>query len=143
MRIESHPIRSRGRPLAFLARYLLALLLFNLSACSTYQAVSVEKGMRHSPPPGIEVGSLVKVTTLDRKTDSFRVMEITDEGLGGNTGFYRYENMKTLKVDRPEQNKGEWVAWFWGIVGVAALVALIGSADSVRVCSPPCESPQP
>lgn len=137
------PVSGPIRPFSFLARYLLALLLFNLSACSSYQTVSVDKSMRQGAPSGVEIGSLVKVTTLDRKTDTFRVMDITNEGLGGNTGFYRYENMKSLKVQQPGKKSSETAAWVWGIIGVAALIALIASADSVRVCSPPCESPQP
>lgn len=129
--------------MAFLGRYLLALMLFNLTACSSYQTVSVDKSMRQGAPSGVEIGNLVKVTTLDRKTDTFRVMDITEEGLGGNTGFYRYENMKSLKVQRPGKKGNDAAVWIWSIIGLAALIALIGSADSVRVCSPPCENPQP
>lgn len=142
----SHPSdvftsQTRVVPLAFLGRYLLALLLFNLTACSSFQTVSVDQTMRQGAPPGVEIGSLVKVTTLDRKTDTFRVMEMNEEGLGGSTGFYRFEDMRTLKVDRPSQNKGEAAAWVWGLIALGALIALIANADEVRVCSPPCEDP--
>jgi len=135
--------RPRAKTIAYLGRYVLALLLFNLSACSSYQTVNIEKSIRHNTPNGVEIGSLVKVTTLDRKTTTFRVMDMNDEGLGGNTGFYRYADMKSLKVERAKQNKGDAAVWVWSILGLAALVALIANADSVSVCSPPCESPQP
>lgn len=131
--------RTRSASLAFLGRYLLALLLFNLTACSSFQTVSVDKSMRQGTPPGVEIGSLVKVTMLDRSTDTFRVMEMNEEGLGGNAGFYRFEDMRTLKVDRPNQNKGEAAAWIWGVILLGGLIALIANADAVRVCSPPCE----
>ncbi len=135
--------RPRFAPLAFLGRYLLALLLFNLAACSSFQTVNVDTSMRQGAPPGVEIGNLVKVTMLDRSTDTFRVMEMNEEGLGGSTGFYRFEDMRTLKVDRPNQNKGEAAAWVWGIIALGALIALIANADAVRVCSPPCEEPRP
>ncbi len=126
------------------ARLVLALLLLNLAACSSYQTVNVESAMRNSPPPGVDFGSLVKVTPMKGRTDSFRVTEITPEGLGGNTGFYRYEDMKRLQVDKPGSNDGQALSVTLTILGLAALVALIANADSVSVCSPsPCPTPPP
>jgi hypothetical protein len=94
--------------------------------------------MQYSPPRGIGYGSLVEVKTLDKKTVKFRVTEITDDGLGGNHGFYRYEDMKKLRVDNPGE-KGETIAYILGALGVIALIALVANADSVAICSPsPC-----
>ena len=121
----------------------LVFLLMHLAGCSSWQTVSVEQGMRNSPPPGVDFGTLIHVKTFDRQSDKFRVTEITDEGLGGSTGFYRYEDMASLKVDRSVQNEGQTWAVILSIIGVAALVALIANADSVAVCSPPCETPDP
>jgi hypothetical protein len=127
-----------------LPRCLLAILLFNLTACSTYQTVSIERAMNQPAPPGVDFGSLVKVTPLEGRTVSFRVTELTPEGLGGSGGFYRYEDMKSLKVDKPGSNDGQALSWVLGILAVGAVVALIANADSVRVCSPsPCENPPP
>lgn len=128
----------------FLGRYLLALLLFHLAACSTLQPVSIESAMRYSPPPGVDYGSRVKVQTFDKRTAEFRVTEITPEGLGGPGGFYAYADMRELKVERPGQSRGEALGWIVGAIGIAALVALIANADDVRVCSPsPCPEPSP
>ncbi len=130
--------------LRFLSRYALCLLLFNLAACSSYQTVNIERAMNQPAPPGVDFGSLVKVTPLQGRTVSFRVTEMTPEGIGGGGGFYRYEDMKTLKVDKPGSNDGQALSVVLGILAVGALVALIANADSVRVCSPsPCESPSP
>jgi hypothetical protein len=127
-----------------LPRYLLCLLLFNLSACSSYQTVNIERAMNQPAPAGVDFGSLVKVTPLQGRTVSFRVTELTPEGLGGGGAFYRYEDMKTLKVDKPGSNDGQALSVVLGILAVGALVALIANADSVRVCSPsPCETPSP
>lgn len=126
----------------FVKRYLLALLVFNLAACSTLQPVSVENAMKKSPPRGVDYGSLVQVRTLDKQTAKFRVTVINADGLGNDQAFYRYEDMATLKVEAPK-NKGN-DAWMiiGGILGVAALVFLVSSADSVSVCSPaPCDRP--
>jgi hypothetical protein len=127
----------------FLKRYVLCLLLLNLAACSSMQPVSIENAMQNARARGIDYGSLVEVKTLDRKTIKFRVTDITEEGLGGSKGFYRYENMKSLRVENPSSNnKDNTLAWILGVIGVAALVALIANADSVSVCSPsPCPQP--
>ena len=128
----------------FLRQYLLALLVFNLAGCSSWYTVSVESGMQYSPPPGIDYGSLVEVKTLDKRTVKFRVTDITDEGLGGNQGFFHYEDMQSLKVDKSVQKEGNTAAYILTALGVIALIALVANADSVAVCSPsPCPTPDP
>lgn len=100
--------------------------------------------MQNSPPPGIDYGSLVEVKTLDRQTVKFRVTRLNADGLGGSEEFYRYEHMASLKVERPKNTNKEsdMASIVLGLLGVAALVFLIGNADSVKVCSPsPCERP--
>lgn len=128
----------------FLKRYVLCVLLFNLAACSSMQTVNVEHAMQNPSPRGIDYGSLVEVKTLDRQSAKFRVTDITEEGLGGSKGFYRYEDMKSLRVENTNStNKDATLAWILGILGVAALVALVANSDSVAVCAPaPC-NPRP
>jgi hypothetical protein len=128
----------------FLKRYILCVLLFNLAACSSMQTVNVEQAMQNPSPRGIDYGSLVEIKTLDKRSAKFRVTDITEEGLGGSKGFYRYEDMKSLRVEnKNSNNKDDTLAWVLGILGVAALVALVASSDSVAVCAPaPCE-PRP
>lgn len=123
-----------------ITRYLLCLLLFNLTACSSMQTVNVEDAVKYSSARGVEHGSLVHVKTLDNRSVKFRVTELTPDGLGGNQGFYRFEDMKSLKVENPAANSSDntW-AWILGALGVAALVALVANADSVAICSgAPC-----
>ena len=122
--------------------YLLALLVFNLAACSSMQEISIEGAMRQSPPNGVDYGSLVHVKMLDRTSAKFRVTVINAEGLGGSKNFYRYENMADLKVETAKSNDTSVVTVLLGVLGVAALVFLVANADSVSVCSPtPCENP--
>jgi len=126
--------------MTFIKRYLLALLMFNLSACSTLQPVSIESAMKASPPPGVDYGSLVAVKTLAGETAKFRVTIINASGLGAKAGFYRYEDMASLRVETPANRNGEFTTILLGVLGVAALVFLISNADSVTVCSPaPCD----
>lgn len=126
----------------FIKRYLLALLVFNLAACSTMQPVSVENAIKKSPPRGVDYGSLVQIRTLDKQTAKFRVTVINADGLGNDKAFYRYEDMATLKVEAPKNKSNDAWAIIGGILGVAALVFLVSSADSVSVCSPaPCDRP--
>jgi len=124
----------------FLKHYLLSILLFNLVACSSLQPVSIESAMQNSSARGIDHGSLVEVKTLDDHTVKFRVTEMTGDGLGGNAGFFRFEDMKSLRVENPAAKNGDdtW-SYILGAVGIAALIFLVANADSVQVCSPsPC-----
>ncbi|HET6565908.1 MAG TPA: hypothetical protein VFG52_10885 [Xanthomonadales bacterium] len=131
----------------FFLRYLLCLVLFNLAACSTMYPVSVENAMQQPQPSGVDYGSLVEVKTLDRKTAKFRVTEMTPEGLGGSMGFFRYEDMQSLKVEnqsRQYRDSSETWAWVLGVLGVIGLIVLAANSDSVRVCSSsPCPTPTP
>jgi len=129
----------------FLKRYLLSLLLLNLAACTSMQTVNVESAMQSTKVRGIDYGSLVEVKTLDRRTVKFRVVDITREGLGGNQGFFRYQDMKSLRVENPNANNSDatW-GYILGALGIIALVALVANADSVAICSPsPCPEPRP
>ena len=127
----------------FLKRYLLSLLLLNLVACSSMQTVNVESAMQSTKVRGIDYGSLVEVKTLDKRTVKFRVVDITREGLGGNQGFYRYEDMQSLRVENPNaKNNDNTLSYILGTLGVIALIALAISSDSVAICSPsPCPEP--
>ncbi len=123
----------------FFRRYLLSLLVLNLAACSTLQPVSIESAMQYPPPRGIDYGSLVEVKTLDEQTVKFRVTEITDDGLGGKQGFFRFEDMKNLRVDNPGKHKGNAATNILSALGIIALIALVISADNVTICTPsPC-----
>ena len=128
--------------MTFIRYYLLALLVFNLAACTTLQPVSVANAMKNSPPRGVDYGSLVQVKTFDKQTAKFRVTVINADGLGGSQNFFRYEDMASLKVEAPKNNSNDTWMIIGGILGAAALVFLISSADSVSVCtSTPCENP--
>ena len=128
--------------LVFARAYLLALLVFNLAACSSMKTVDVKNAMHHSPPAGIEIGSLVQVRTLDDKKYEFRVTDIYDVGLYGKFGMIAFEDMAQLKVEAPGHNNEKTLSYVFGILGVAALLALINNADAVVLCSPtPCINP--
>jgi len=129
----------------FVAHYILCLLFLNLAACSSMQTVNVESAMQSTKVRGIDYGSLVEVKTLDKQTVKFRVVDITREGLGGNHGFYRYEDMKSLRVENPNaKNNDNTLNYILGALGIIALVALVANADSVAICSPsPCPEPRP
>ena len=128
--------------MTYIKHYLLALLVFNLIGCSALQPVSVENAMKNSPPSGVDYGSLVQVTTLDKHTAKFRVTVINGDGLGGSENFYRYEEMASLKVERQKSKNNDVWPIVLGVLGVAALVFLVANADSVKVCSPtPCDRP--
>lgn len=124
----------------FLKCYFLSLLLLNLAACTSMQTVNMETTIQTSHARGVDYGSLVEVKTLQGKKAKFRVTDITEEGLGGTSGFYRFEDMENLQVENIHQNNGETaLTWILGAVGVIALVALVANSDSVSVCSPsPC-----
>jgi len=96
--------------------------------------------MQNTSARGIEYGSLVRLETLGHQKVKFRVTEITGEGLGGNQGFYRFEDMLSLKVEKSTKGDSDKaLAWILGALGVGALIFLVANADSVSVCSAqPC-----
>jgi len=62
--------------------------------------------------------------------------------IGVGEGFYRYEDMACLKVQAPKNSSEDTWMVIGEILGVAALVFLISSYDSVSICSPsPCDKP--
>jgi hypothetical protein len=64
---------------------------------------------------------------------------MTEDGLGGNAGFFRFEDMQSLRVENTAANNGEAWTYILGAVGIAALVFLVANADSVTACSSsPC-----
>ena len=119
-------------------RLFLALLVLNLNACSSMQSVSVRDMQSGAPPADIRNGDRVEVTTRDREKFEFTVTEINAAGLGGKFGFIPYQNMQQLKVRRPGSSPDDF-EWLWAVLGLALVIGLIASADSVSVCSPgPC-----
>ncbi len=136
-----YTVRVRAKWTAFIGHYLLALLVFNLAACSTMHPVNIEQAMKYPPGRGVDYGSLVHVKMLDKTTAKFRVTVMNADGLGTSSEFYRYEDMANLKVEgeNTTSNAGMIIL---GILSVAALVLLVANADSVSVCSSaPCEVP--
>jgi hypothetical protein len=127
----------------FMTRYLMCLLVFNLAACSSMQTVNVESAMQNSHALGVDYGSLVEIRSLDNKKVKFRVTDMTEDGLGGKQGFYRFEDMKSLRVENTYAGrKDNTLTYVLGALGIAALIALVASADSVSVCSgTPCPQP--
>jgi hypothetical protein len=120
---------------------LLAILVVFLSACSSFQWVSIDE-MRSGRSEDIRTGDQVQVITRDNEKMEFAVTKINEHGLGGEFGFIPYGKMQRLRVRRP--GGGGSPEWIWVAIGVVAAVALIASADSVSVCSPgPCPTPDP
>lgn len=107
------------------------------------RTVDLADAMRYPPAPGVDFGKLVKVNTIEGSSDSFRVTQMNDQGIGSNDRFYRYQDMESLKVESKSNQSTETASVIMGILGVAALVWLIGNSDSVTVCSPPCQTPDP
>jgi hypothetical protein len=121
----------------------LALSVIFVSACSSLQPVSVESAMRGHPPAGLDFGSLVEVRTLAGRKAKFRVTEMNAGGLGGNAGFFWYDDMQSLKLEQAGSDTNA-TAIILGVLGVAALIWIVGNADSVAICSPsPCPLPNP
>jgi len=121
-----------------MGRLILALLVFNLAACSSMQPVRVHDLKTSETPAGVHKGDRVEVVTQDKEKFEFTVEQINAVGLGGKFGFIPYDKMRSLKVYRPGSGEPD-LTWLWAVLGLAAAIALIASADSVSVCSPgPC-----
>ena len=124
-------------------QFILSLLLIHLAACSGMQTIPVQQVENPGESSPLQIGDRVEVLTHSNEKLDFAVTDITAEGLAGKFGFIPYGDIQRLRVRRPGQAKGNNMAWLWGVLGVAAMVALISSADSVTVCSgSPCPQPE-
>ncbi len=124
-------------------RFLLALLVVHLSACSSMQTVAIRDVQPNTEDSPVQVGDRVEVDTRDNEELEFVVTDITDDGLAGQFGFVRYDDIRRLSVHRPGSGDGDTLNWILGAVAVVALIALVGSADSVSACSgTPCPTPE-
>ncbi len=116
----------------------LALLILHLAACSSMQTVhipDVQAGGDNSP---VFPGDRVEVVTHDNERLEFPVTDITKDGISGQFGFIRYDDMRSISVRKPGSD-GEATKWILGALAAAAVIVLVASADSVNVCSgTPC-----
>ena len=127
---------NKGR---FFRSFLLVLIIFNIAACSSMQTIDVDSAMRYSPPPGVDIGSLVEVKMLDGRRLTFRITDIYEQGVDGKFGLVAWEDMEQMKVDVSRQNEGQTKSYIFGVLGIIAFIALIDSADTVNICTPtPC-----
>jgi len=115
--------------------FILALLLINLTACSSMQTVSIQNLEKPETPGEIQHGDRVEVITHDSEKLEFAVTDITTTGLSGKFGFIPFTNIRRLRVKRAGGYSDKSFQWVWGIIGAAAVVALVASADSVNICS--------
>lgn len=118
---------------------LLSLLIVHVAACSSLQPVAVRDVRPDSESSPVRIGDRVEVTTRDNETLEFAVTDITPDGISGRFGFVRFDDMRSLSVRRAGEPNDDTVTWILGILGAAALIALVASADSVTACSgTPC-----
>jgi len=108
------------------------------------QTVSIQDVRREGGQGEIQVGDRVEVVTRDREKFEFAVTDIDSQGIAGKFGFIPYENISRLSVRRRGNAGNHSWTWLWGVLGAAALVAIVASADSVSVCSgTPCPPDNP
>ena len=100
-------------------RFLLALLVFNLSACASMQQVDLPADGQS--PPGVRLYSEVELFTVDGETHEFVVTEINDQGLGGQPGFFNYQDIRELKVRMQQRDNSE----IWAVLGGIVLLGLL------------------
>ena len=118
----------------------LAILVLHLAACSSMQPVVIDDLRDPHRNASLGIGDRVEVITHDSEKLEFAITEIDTKGLAGKFGFIPYENMRRLRVQQAGAQSDDF-EWLWVALGIAALIALIASADSVTACSPgPCPS---
>jgi len=131
-RKQNHRIGETIRQLA------LALLILHLAACSSMQTVAirdVQAGGDNSP---IFPGDRVEVVTHRNENLEFAVTDITEDGISGQFGFIRFDDIRRLSVRRPGNE--EATKWILGALAAATVSSPVASSDStVKVCSgTPC-----
>jgi hypothetical protein len=123
---------------------ILSFLLVHLMACSSMQTVPVQDLQSQGESGSLQIGDRVELLTYNKEKLDFAVTDITTDGLGGKFGFIPYTDIRRLRIHRPAHYSAADTPWIWGVLGLAALVALLSSADSVTVCTGgPCPPPNP
>lgn len=107
-------------------RFLLALLLFNLTACSTMHTVKVPG--TGSMPDDVYHGSKVELVTIGGEEYKFTVTLLTGQGIGGDPGFFTYPEISSLKVMTSEESSRTFWAVLLGIAAAALLIVAVQSA---------------
>jgi hypothetical protein len=123
-------------------QFVLSLLLLHLAACSGMQTIPLRDLRGHDRGSALQVGDRVELVTHDNEKLDFALTEVTDDGVAGKFGFIPYDDIRRLRVHRPGAGNAAGLTWLWGVLGAAAVIALLSSADSVTVCAgAPCPQP--
>jgi hypothetical protein len=107
-----------------LKNYILALLVFNLSACATVHSVPLPSP--GTVPSSINIGDQVKVITLDGNKHKFAVTKIDITGIGRYAVFFPYTEIKSISVRQASSDSPYITAIVVGAV-VLGLLALLAS----------------
>jgi hypothetical protein len=114
--------------------YLLALLVFNLSACATVHSVSLPSP--GTVPSNISTGDRVEVITLDDEKHKFSVTRIDSSGIGSHSEFYLYTDIKRIGLRQANNDVLYKVLVVAGVAfAVAASVNGISSAGRAVGCT--------
>ena len=100
-------------------KIILALLLINLAACASMQDVDMPAAGHI--PEGISRGSEVELTTVSGIAHEFVVTEIDKQGLGGQPGYFEYQDIRELRVKVQQGVDAE----IWAILAGIALLGLM------------------
>jgi protein involved in polysaccharide export with SLBB domain len=106
------------------SRTLITLLVVSLvtNACTSYQPVAANTPEELAAT--LEIGDKVEVTTTDGTELSFKIEEISDEGLSGENTEIGYEQIAQLKVQQVDEEKVEDITM--AVLAVPVVVVGIG-----------------
>ena len=112
--------------------YMLALLVFNLSACAT--VYSVPPPSPGTVPSGLRLDDRVEVITLDGDKHKFVITKIDSTGIGGSAEFFAYTEIKSISLRQASSPSPSTVAKVAGLVALAITVsrAAGGAKDAGR-----------
>ena len=115
-----------------LKNYILALIVFNLSACAT--VYSVPPPSPGTVPSGLHLDDRVEVITLDGDKHKFVITKIDGTGIGGSAEFFAYTDIKHIRLRVASGPSPSTVAKVAGLVALAITVstAASGAKDAGR-----------
>ena len=107
---------------------ICTVLLIAIAGCSSSPAIRFSDTEAISSQ--VSIGQLIEVTQLDGSVSRFHVREITNDGIGGDDYFIKFDDIDHVTVVQPESTREERVrhelqnAFIGIMLGIILFVAL-------------------
>ncbi len=101
-----------------IGKFLPLIFAVFICGCANLQAVNIADSSGRS---AIGKGDTVVISTNSGETHTFKVVDITADGLHGNKISIPYSDMRQVQIRRVDAKKTLWITL--GIIGLGAVIS--------------------